>query len=70
MSPLPDVFVFEPSCETQLELARELRRLSPDVRLVACSINDRTPELAALEPVAHLLKPFRRSELAAALEAE
>lgn len=64
---IPDVYVFEPDSPQALELAHALRRRSPGLALVVCSIHPATPETRELEPVEHLLKPFRRADLAAAI---
>lgn len=63
-----DVFLFEPASPVCLELARQLRREHPDLRLVALSIEPPGPHTRVLAPAHHLMKPFVRSELAAALE--
>lgn len=66
-APVPDVFLFEPAAATQLELARALRERDPELPLVACSILPPSEATRALSPAAHVLKPFRRAELAAAV---
>lgn len=66
--PLPDVFLFEPAAAKYLELAASLRRRDPELPLVLCSIQPPTAETRALRPVRHLLKPFVRADLAAAVE--
>ena len=66
-APVPDVFIFESVDPEQLELARALRGRSPKLPLVVCSILPPSEDTRALSPAAHVLKPFRRSELAAAV---
>jgi CheY-like chemotaxis protein len=66
---LPDVVVFEPAAEGPLRRAQELRLRAPHVPIVACSLKEPSAETRALEPAAHLLKPFRLAELKAALDA-
>lgn len=65
--PVPDVFLFEPDSAEQLERARALRSRAPELPLVVCSILPPTEATRALSPAAHVLKPFRRAELAAAV---
>lgn len=63
-----DVYLFEPESPAWLELAQRLRRARPGLAIVALSINPPCAETRELAPVCHLMKPFVRSELAAALE--
>lgn len=63
-----DVYLFEPASPVCLELARKLRREQPGLALVALSIEPPCAGTRALAPIRHLMKPFVRSELAAALE--
>ncbi|MBA2462208.1 MAG: hypothetical protein H0V45_10675 [Actinobacteria bacterium] len=62
------MFLFEPAAAKYLELAASLRRRDPELPLVLCSIQPPTAETRALRPVRHLLKPFVRADLAAAVE--
>ncbi len=62
-----DVLLLEPAMRGGLELARTARRTRPGFPIVICSIYSVTRELAELEPVAYLVKPFRREELEQAL---
>jgi DNA-binding response OmpR family regulator len=62
-----DVLLLEPAMRGGVELARSARQSRPALAIVMCSIYSCTPELAALEPVAYLVKPFRREELERAL---
>ena len=57
----------EPAAPGGLELARELRKHDPGLPLVFISTCGPRDETAALVPVAHLTKPFRLAQLAAAL---
>jgi DNA-binding response OmpR family regulator len=59
--------VLEPAFPGALELARSLR--ARGVPVVCASIEPCTSEVRALEPVAHLLKPFALRELEAAVDA-
>jgi hypothetical protein len=45
----------------------ELRRAAGDVPVVTCSIYSAGDEIRALDPVAHLVKPFTRVQLDRAL---
>jgi CheY-like chemotaxis protein len=62
-----DVMLLEPAMRGGPELALIARRLQPGLPIIICSIYSATPELAALEPVDYLVKPFRREELEQAL---
>ncbi len=64
-----DVLLLEPAMCGGVELAQAARRIRPRFPIVMCSIYSCTPELAALEPAAYLVKPFRRDELEQALRA-
>lgn len=63
-----DVYLFEPASSDCLELAQRLRRERPELALVALSINPPCARTRELAPIRHLMKPFARAELAAALE--
>lgn len=65
---VPDLMLFEPASEAHLALAASLRDRDPGFPLVACSVKPPSPASRALDPVRHLLKPFTRVELAAAVE--
>jgi two-component SAPR family response regulator len=47
--------------------AEELRRVAGDVPIVTCSIYSAGDDVRALDPVAHLVKPFTRVQLDRAL---
>lgn len=64
-----DVLLLEPAMVGGLKLAQRARRRDPALPIVVCSIYSPRDDVTALEPVAHLVKPFRRVELEAALYA-
>ena len=64
-----DIAVIEPADARGYAAARRLRRDRPDVPLVFTSIRYPTQETIALEPFAHLVKPFGLRRLASALAA-
>lgn len=63
-----DVLLLEPGYPSGLDIARELRRRSPQLPIVCLSIYPPTPEVAALDPVAYIVKPFALTTLQRALE--
>ena len=65
----PALMIVEPAYLESLSAAVRLRRRFPKLPIIFASI--RPPEAAtkALEPVEHLLKPFRLAELEAAMAA-
>jgi len=64
----PDVLLLEPASKPGLRLARGVRRRFRLMPILCVSIDGPSPESNELEPVAHVMKPFRRSQLEAALE--
>lgn len=62
-----DALLLEPAMLGGIELAREARRLKPGLPIVICTIGSRDKAASALEPIAHLTKPFARAELERAL---
>jgi CheY-like chemotaxis protein len=48
--------------------ADELRRASGEIPVITCSIYSAGADVQALDPVAHLVKPFTRAQLDRALE--
>jgi CheY-like chemotaxis protein len=64
----PDVVLLEPVSRPGLRLARGVRRRFPQLPILCVSIDGPSRETRELEPVAHVMKPFRRSQLEAALE--
>jgi CheY-like chemotaxis protein len=64
-----DVLLLEPALPDGVELARALRRSTPELPIVCVSIYPPSAELGALAPVAYLVKPFALTALQSALEA-
>jgi two-component SAPR family response regulator len=64
----PDAVVLEPASRPGLRLARGVRRRFPGLPILCVSIDGPTRESRELAPAAHVMKPFRRSQLEAALE--
>jgi CheY-like chemotaxis protein len=62
-----DLLLLEPTSEPGLRLARELRGRLPQLRILCVSIDEPSEESRLLRPVAHVMKPFRRSRLEDAL---
>lgn len=62
-----DAIVVEPEGGRGLELARQLRTSAPDVPVICTSIAPPTPATRALEPRAHLIKPYALRDLSEAL---
>jgi DNA-binding response OmpR family regulator len=65
----PSVMILEPASADGLAAAAGLRRRLEDLPIILTSILPPNPETRALDPVAHLLKPFRLGELEAAISA-
>lgn len=63
-----DVLLVEPGSPSALAIAQQLRERLPALPIICASIYPRSPEVAALDPVAYLLKPFALAELEGALE--
>lgn len=61
--------ILEPAAPGLLALARALRELRPDFPLVFISTESQSPATRELAPVRHILKPFERNELVAAVAA-
>jgi CheY-like chemotaxis protein len=64
----PDILLLEPASKPGLRLARGVRRRFEHLPILCVSIDGPSRETRELEPVAHVMKPFRRSQLEAALE--
>jgi CheY-like chemotaxis protein len=64
----PDVLLLEPASKPGLRLARGVRRRFAQLPILCVSIDGPTRETRELRPVAHVMKPFRRTQLEAALE--
>jgi DNA-binding response OmpR family regulator len=66
---LPELMILEPASGDGLAIALRLRRRLRDLPIICASIQPGGPEVEALLPAAYLVKPFRLSELEAALAA-
>ena len=66
---LPELMILEPESGEGLAIARRLRRRLGDLPIICASIKPAGPAVDALSPAAYLVKPFRLSELEAALSA-
>jgi hypothetical protein len=64
----PDLLLLEPASRPGMRLARGVRRRFPHLPILCVSIDGPTGETMSLSPVAHVMKPFRRSQLERALE--
>jgi DNA-binding response OmpR family regulator len=64
----PDLLLLEPASKPGLRLARGVRRRFERLPILCVSIDGPTRETRELGPVGHVMKPFRRSQLEAALE--
>jgi DNA-binding response OmpR family regulator len=65
----PELMILEPASGEALALAQQLRRRLEGLPIICASIRPANGATASLRPVAYLLKPFRLSELEAALAA-
>jgi DNA-binding response OmpR family regulator len=63
----PELMILEPASGEALEIANGLRRRLGDLPIICASIKPAGPGVAHLRPTAYLVKPFRLSELEAAL---
>jgi two-component SAPR family response regulator len=64
----PDLLLLEPASRPGMRLARGVRRRFPRLPILCVSIDGPSGETIALGPAAHVMKPFRRSQLERALE--
>ena len=64
----PDLLLLEPASRPGVRLARGYRRRFPQLPILCVSIDGPNDETESLEPVAHVMKPFRRSQIERALE--
>jgi CheY-like chemotaxis protein len=64
----PDLLLLEPASGPGMRLARGFRRRLPQHPILCVSIDGPNGETMSLGPVAHVMKPFRRSQLERALE--
>jgi two-component SAPR family response regulator len=65
----PDLLLVEPASKPGMRLARGVRRRFTQLPILCVSIDGPTRESRELCPTAHVMKPFRRSQLEAALDA-
>ena len=63
----PAVMILEPSSADGLAAAARLRGQLGDLPIICTSIYPPSDESSALDPVAHLIKPFRLRELETAI---
>jgi CheY-like chemotaxis protein len=63
-----DAAIVEPADPLSLGVARALRCDRPDLPIVFVSVEPPRAETIALEPVRHVIKPFARADIAAALD--
>ena len=64
----PDLLLLEPASRPGVRLARGFRRRFPTLPILCVSIDGPSGETLSLAPIAHVMKPFRRSQLERALE--
>ena len=64
----PDLLLLEPASRPGVRLARGFRRRFPHLPILCVSIDGPTRETRDLDPVGHLMKPFRRLQLERAIE--
>ena len=64
----PDLLLLEPASRPGVRLARGFRRRFPHLPILCVSIDGPSGDIMSLNPVAHVMKPFRRSQLERALE--
>lgn len=59
----PDVALIEPAFRETFALAGRLRESLPELPIVCLSVYPKSVAVAALQPIAYLLKPFTLAEL-------
>jgi len=64
----PDLLLLEPASDAGVRLARDLRAQLPQLPVLCVSIEGPSDKSRLLAPVGHVMKPFRRNQLEAALE--
>jgi CheY-like chemotaxis protein len=64
----PDLLMLEPASKPGVRLARGFRRRFPHLPILCVSIDGPSGDTQALDPVAHVMKPFRRNQLERALQ--
>jgi len=62
-----DVLILEPSLENGVALAQALRRAKPELPVICTASDPPARDVAQLEPVAYLVKPFAVADLEEAL---
>lgn len=65
----PDLVILEPAASPALALVQRLRQRNPALPIVSVSIKPMSREMAELEPLAHVIKPFELDELERTLAA-
>ena len=65
----PELMILEPASADGLAAAAGLRRRLEGLPIICASIEPPNADTKALGPAAHLVKPFRLTELAAAITA-
>ncbi len=63
----PDLLLLEPVSRAGVRLAKRLRGGLPQLSILCVSIAPPSDESRDLDPVGHVMKPFRRSQLESAL---
>ena len=63
----PELMILEPASGEALAIAHQLRRRLEDLPIICASIKPAGALIEGLRPAAYLVKPFRLSELEAAL---
>ena len=64
----PNVLLLEPASRPGVRLARGVRRRFPQLPILCVSIDGPSDDSVGLAPIAHVMKPFRRTQLERALE--
>ena len=64
----PELMLLEPASRSGVSAARTVRDRLPQLPVLCVSIDGPSDESRQLAPVGHVMKPFRRSQLEAALE--
>jgi len=63
----PELMLLEPASRLGVNTARGVRDRLPQLPVLCVSIDGPSEESRLLEPVGHVMKPFRRSQFEAAL---
>ncbi len=64
----PDLLLLEPAAPLALQTARRMRARLPSLPVVCVSIEPPGEASRGLDPAGYLMKPFRRPQLAGALD--